>query len=120
MGHGPFPTYLKRFNVRTSDSYGCGNLGYPLHYATSSLFTTSYHQIKPSADLEPLWWKRVMNNNSMAKIRKLIHFIAVNETLFFPKRWRQQLATDSINPMYSYSVHKARPSHIQQHKDLKD
>ncbi|GBM26913.1 hypothetical protein AVEN_264760-1 [Araneus ventricosus] len=25
-GHGPFPTYLKRCNVRSSDSCGCGNL----------------------------------------------------------------------------------------------
>ncbi|GBM75905.1 hypothetical protein AVEN_241357-1 [Araneus ventricosus] len=53
---------------------------------TSCLFTTSYHLTKPSADLEPLWWKRVMNNNdSRAKIRKLIHFISENETLLFPK-----------------------------------
>ncbi|GBM34130.1 hypothetical protein AVEN_176907-1 [Araneus ventricosus] len=85
-GHGPFPTYLKRFNIRSSDSCGCGKLGIPLHYATSCLFTTSYHLTKPSADLEPLWWKRVMNNNiSRAKIRKLIHFIAENESLLFPK-----------------------------------
>ncbi|GBM42440.1 hypothetical protein AVEN_139877-1 [Araneus ventricosus] len=85
-GHGPFPTYLKRFNIRSSDSCGCGNLGNPLHYATSCLFTTSYHLTKPSADLQPLWWKRGMNNNnSRAKIRKLIHFIAKNETLLFPK-----------------------------------
>ncbi|GBN12403.1 hypothetical protein AVEN_44620-1 [Araneus ventricosus] len=85
-GHGPFPTYFKRFNIRGSDSCGCGNLGNPLHYATGCLFTTSYHLTKPSADLEPLWWKRVMNNNnSRAKIRKLIHFIAENETLLFPE-----------------------------------
>ncbi|GBL95223.1 hypothetical protein AVEN_253549-1 [Araneus ventricosus] len=42
--HGPFPTYLKRFNIRSSDSCGCGNLENPLHYATSCLFTTSYHR----------------------------------------------------------------------------
>ncbi|GBM04575.1 hypothetical protein AVEN_93976-1 [Araneus ventricosus] len=86
MGHGPFPTYLKIFNIRRSDSCGCGNLGNPLHYATCCLFTTSYHLTKPSADVEPLWWKRIMNNNnSRAKIRKLIHFIAENETLLFLK-----------------------------------
>ncbi|GBM62090.1 hypothetical protein AVEN_182255-1 [Araneus ventricosus] len=85
-GHGPFPTYFKRFKIRNSESCGCGNLGNPLHYATSCLFTTSYHLTKPSADLGLLWWKRVMNNNnSRAKIRKLIHFIAENETLCFPK-----------------------------------
>ncbi|GBM52840.1 hypothetical protein AVEN_154172-2-1, partial [Araneus ventricosus] len=54
-GHGPFPTNLKRFNIRNSDSYRCGYLGNPLNYAASCLFTTSYHLTKPSADLEPLW-----------------------------------------------------------------
>ncbi|GBN58428.1 hypothetical protein AVEN_225387-1 [Araneus ventricosus] len=39
-GLGPFPTYIKRFNIRSSDSCGCGNLGNTLHYATSCLFTT--------------------------------------------------------------------------------
>ncbi|GBN81330.1 hypothetical protein AVEN_155503-1 [Araneus ventricosus] len=56
-GHGPFPTYLQRFNIRSSDSCGCGNLGNPLHYATSCLFTTSYHLTKPSADLESVGGK---------------------------------------------------------------
>ncbi|GBM81867.1 hypothetical protein AVEN_219823-1 [Araneus ventricosus] len=85
-GHGPFPTYLKRFKIRNSDSCGCGNPGNPLYYATSCLFTTSCHLTKPSAGLEPLWWERGMNNNnSREKIRKLIHFIAEKESLFFPK-----------------------------------
>ncbi|GBM84556.1 hypothetical protein AVEN_154085-1 [Araneus ventricosus] len=86
LGHDPFPTYLKRFKIRNSYSCGCGNLGNPLHYATSCLFTTSYNLTKLSADLELLWWKRVINsNNSRAKIRKLIHFIAENETIFLAK-----------------------------------
>ncbi|GBM35692.1 hypothetical protein AVEN_97889-1 [Araneus ventricosus] len=80
-GHGPFPTYLKRFNIRNSG--GCGNLE---TFYTMPVFTTSYYLTKPSEDLEPLWSKRVMNNNnSRAKIRKLIHFIVENEILFFPK-----------------------------------
>ncbi|GBO22825.1 hypothetical protein AVEN_275018-1 [Araneus ventricosus] len=87
--HCPFLTYLKRFIIRSTDSCGFGNLENPLHYGTTCLqrmFTTSYHLTKPSADLEPLWWKRAMNNNnSRAKIRKLIHFIEENETLLFPK-----------------------------------
>ncbi|GBN92634.1 hypothetical protein AVEN_142452-1 [Araneus ventricosus] len=56
-GHGPFPTYLIRFNIRSIDSCGYGDLGNLLHYATSCLFTTSYHLTKPSTDLEPFWWK---------------------------------------------------------------
>ncbi|GBM50274.1 hypothetical protein AVEN_228232-1 [Araneus ventricosus] len=30
-GHGPFPTYLKRFSIRNSDSCVCGNLGIDLY-----------------------------------------------------------------------------------------
>ncbi|GBM99985.1 hypothetical protein AVEN_14181-1 [Araneus ventricosus] len=122
-GHGPFATYLKRFNIKSNDSCGCGNMGNPLNYATSCLFTTSYPLTKPSADLEPLWWKRVMsNNNSKSKIRKLIYFIAENETLLFPKdgdnypRTQLTLCTHIL----SSSIHRARPSQIQQHNDLKD
>ncbi|GBL89116.1 hypothetical protein AVEN_255248-1 [Araneus ventricosus] len=36
--HGPFPTYLKQYNIR-NDSCGCGNLGNPFHCATSCLCT---------------------------------------------------------------------------------
>ncbi|GBM25555.1 hypothetical protein AVEN_272550-1 [Araneus ventricosus] len=119
--HCPFPTYLKRFNIRNSDSYGCGNLGNPLNYATSCLFITSYHITKPS---KLLWWKRVMNNNnSRAKIRKLIHFIAENETLFFPKdgdnNYPQTQLILGIH-LLSSPIHKAPPSQSQQHKDLKE
>ncbi|GBL92282.1 hypothetical protein AVEN_35832-1 [Araneus ventricosus] len=86
-GYGPFPTYLKRFKIRSSDSCGCGSLGNSLHYVTSCLFITSYLITKSSADLEPLWWKIVMNNNnSRAKIRKLVHKLIQNETFFFSKR----------------------------------
>ncbi|GBL90274.1 hypothetical protein AVEN_130375-1 [Araneus ventricosus] len=50
-GQGPFPTYIKRFNIRNRDFCFCGNLVNPSHYATSCLFTTSYHLTKPSTDL---------------------------------------------------------------------
>ncbi|GBL80953.1 hypothetical protein AVEN_83049-1 [Araneus ventricosus] len=33
MAH--FPTYLKRFSFRTTDSCSCGELGSPLQFATS-------------------------------------------------------------------------------------
>ncbi|GBM76087.1 hypothetical protein AVEN_148226-1 [Araneus ventricosus] len=85
-GHGPFPTYLEQFNIRNSDSCGCGDLGNPLHYATSYLLARSYHLTKPSNDPESLWWKRVQTNNiSRAKIIKFILFIAENEAVFFRK-----------------------------------
>ncbi|GBO42234.1 hypothetical protein AVEN_237415-1, partial [Araneus ventricosus] len=48
-GHGPFPTYLKRLNIRNSHSCGCGNLGNPLHYPPYFLqiartFLRTYHR----------------------------------------------------------------------------
>ncbi|GBN18469.1 hypothetical protein AVEN_125401-1 [Araneus ventricosus] len=123
-GHGQFPTYLKRFKIRYSDSCGCGNLGNPLHYATSCLFTTSYHLTKTSVDLEALWWKRVMNNvNSRARVRKLIHFMLGKETIFFPKdddnnqpQTQLTLGTHLLSP----PIHKVPPFESQQHKDLKN
>ncbi|GBN23592.1 hypothetical protein AVEN_50874-1 [Araneus ventricosus] len=33
-GHGPFPSYLHRFNLRTHDNCSCGEKGDPIHYAT--------------------------------------------------------------------------------------
>ncbi|GBM05802.1 hypothetical protein AVEN_277-1 [Araneus ventricosus] len=84
-GHGPFLTYLKGFYIRNSDSCGCDDLGNPLHYATSYPLTSLYHLTKPSADSEPIWWKRVLNNNIFrTKIRRVIHVIAENEAVLFP------------------------------------
>ncbi|XP_055936802.1 uncharacterized protein LOC129966405 [Argiope bruennichi] len=42
-GHGPFPTYLKRFNLADEPYCTCGEVGSPLHYATECILTTSYH-----------------------------------------------------------------------------
>ncbi|GBM07853.1 hypothetical protein AVEN_96476-1 [Araneus ventricosus] len=40
-GHGPFPSYLHRFNLRTHDNCSCGGKGDPMHYATKCRFTLS-------------------------------------------------------------------------------
>ncbi|GBM30597.1 hypothetical protein AVEN_27627-1 [Araneus ventricosus] len=40
-GHGPFPSYLHRFNLRTHDNCSCGEKGDPIHYATKCQFTLS-------------------------------------------------------------------------------
>ncbi|GBO26262.1 hypothetical protein AVEN_72067-1 [Araneus ventricosus] len=38
-GHGPFPSYLQRFNLRTHDNCSCREKGDPIHYATKCRFT---------------------------------------------------------------------------------
>ncbi|GIY03841.1 RNase H domain-containing protein [Caerostris extrusa] len=34
-GHGPFPAYLHRFNVKETDNCLCGEIGTPDHYLFS-------------------------------------------------------------------------------------
>ncbi|GBL63704.1 hypothetical protein AVEN_180692-1 [Araneus ventricosus] len=51
-GHFPFPAYLKRFSLRTTDYCGCGELGNPLHFATNCPLTRSFHLTKPWNALE--------------------------------------------------------------------
>ncbi|GBM11062.1 hypothetical protein AVEN_259753-1 [Araneus ventricosus] len=84
-GQGPFPIYFKRFDLRTTECCSCGELGTPLHFATSCRLASSYHFTKPSSDLEHLWWKRVLNDTlSRIQIRKLINFMLKNEDNLFP------------------------------------
>ncbi|GBM43112.1 hypothetical protein AVEN_222168-1 [Araneus ventricosus] len=40
-GHGPFPSYLLRFNLRTHGNCSYGEKGDPMHYATKCWFTLS-------------------------------------------------------------------------------
>ncbi|GBN59877.1 hypothetical protein AVEN_143429-1 [Araneus ventricosus] len=47
-GHGPFPSYLKRFGLHSTDYCGCGEIGNPLRYATRCPLTLSYHYKEPS------------------------------------------------------------------------
>ncbi|XP_055924650.1 uncharacterized protein LOC129956737 [Argiope bruennichi] len=83
-GHGPFPTYLHRFQLRDSSTCGCGEEGTPFHYATSCPLTTTYHFTKPSQHLEPIWWKRITSNKtSRVKIIQLIRFLQANEDILF-------------------------------------
>ncbi|XP_055951673.1 uncharacterized protein LOC129987758 [Argiope bruennichi] len=82
-GHGPFPTYLKRFNLADEPYCTCGEVGSPLHYATECILTTSYHLTKPSANLQQVWFSRVADNSlSRAKIRKMVQFLHEESQLF--------------------------------------
>ncbi|GBO40492.1 hypothetical protein AVEN_174207-1 [Araneus ventricosus] len=60
------------------------------------------------------------NNNSRAKIKKLIHFIAENETLFFPKDGNNNLPQTQLtlgtHLLFSH-IHKAPPSQSQQYNE---
>ncbi|GBL82760.1 hypothetical protein AVEN_106305-1 [Araneus ventricosus] len=48
-GHGPFFSYLKRFNLASTANCPCGNTnGTPLHYATERILSASFHMTKPA------------------------------------------------------------------------
>ncbi|GBN77707.1 hypothetical protein AVEN_157484-1 [Araneus ventricosus] len=43
IGHVPFPLFLKRFNLTSTENYPCGNTnGAPLHYV-AYIVTASFH-----------------------------------------------------------------------------
>ncbi|GBN05489.1 hypothetical protein AVEN_91059-1 [Araneus ventricosus] len=46
-GHGPFPTYLHRFHLKSTDFCGCDEQGSPIHYSTECPLTSSYTKFNP-------------------------------------------------------------------------
>ncbi|GBM38566.1 hypothetical protein AVEN_71675-1 [Araneus ventricosus] len=81
-GHGPFPSYLLRFNLRTHDSCSCGEKGDPIHYATKCPFTLSWHFQTPTVSLKLQWLKNILTNNlSRTRLRLLMRFICDENNL---------------------------------------
>ncbi|GBN25682.1 hypothetical protein AVEN_7868-1 [Araneus ventricosus] len=62
-GHGPFPSYLKKFNLASIAKCPCGNTnGTPLHYAAECILTASFHMTKPAQQHELIWFGNVASN----------------------------------------------------------
>ncbi|GBN82500.1 hypothetical protein AVEN_129485-1 [Araneus ventricosus] len=61
-GHGPFPSYLLRFNLQTHGNCSCGEKGDPIHYATKCPFTLSWHFQTPTVPLKLQWLKNILKN----------------------------------------------------------
>ncbi|GBM84489.1 hypothetical protein AVEN_192200-1 [Araneus ventricosus] len=81
-GHGPFPSYLRRFNLRTHDNCSCGGKGDPIHYATKCPFTLSWHFQTPTVSLKLQWLKNILTNNfSRTRLRLLMRFICDENNL---------------------------------------
>ncbi|GBM94049.1 hypothetical protein AVEN_124550-1 [Araneus ventricosus] len=75
-GHGPFPSYLHRFNLRAHDNCSCGEKGDPMHYATKCRFILSWHFQTPTVQLKIQWLKNILTNNlSRTRLRLLMHFM---------------------------------------------
>ncbi|GBM19662.1 hypothetical protein AVEN_199837-1 [Araneus ventricosus] len=75
-GHGPFPSYLHRFNLRTHDNCSCEEKGDPMHYARKCRFTLSWHFQTPTVSLKLQWLKNILTNNlSRTRLRLLMRFL---------------------------------------------
>ncbi|GBM59866.1 hypothetical protein AVEN_50451-1 [Araneus ventricosus] len=84
-GHGPFPSFLRRFNLAETSFCSSGGIRTPIHYATVCLLTISYHMAPPSQQHQPIWFRRVANNStSRRKIHNLLHFLQRETSLFLP------------------------------------
>ncbi|GBN24965.1 hypothetical protein AVEN_245943-1 [Araneus ventricosus] len=84
-GHGPFPTYLNRFNLITSEYYCCGGIGSESHYATECPLTYYWHLRKPASHLIHVWLRQVAGNQqSRNKIHDIVRFMLANSQLFSP------------------------------------
>ncbi|GBN52277.1 hypothetical protein AVEN_253199-1 [Araneus ventricosus] len=84
-GHGPFHTYLHRFNLITSEYCSCGGIGSKLHYATECPLTKSWHLRKPLSHFIPVWLRQVAGNKQTRnKIYNIVRFILANSQLFSP------------------------------------
>ncbi|GBO12198.1 hypothetical protein AVEN_69072-1 [Araneus ventricosus] len=79
-GHGPFPLYLHRFNLRTHDNFSYGEKGDPMHYATKCRFTLSWHFQIPTESLKLQWLKNILTNN-LSRTRLRLRFICDENNL---------------------------------------
>ncbi|GBN32237.1 hypothetical protein AVEN_197839-1 [Araneus ventricosus] len=61
--HGPFPSFLQRFNLAESLFCSRGGISTPIHYATVCLLTISYHMAPPNQH-QPIWFRSVANNST--------------------------------------------------------
>ncbi|GBN58202.1 hypothetical protein AVEN_164907-1 [Araneus ventricosus] len=83
IGHGPFPSYLHRFNLRTHDNCSCGEIGDPMHFATKCRFTLSWPLQTPTVSFKLQWLKNILiiNNSSRTRLRLLMRFICDENNL---------------------------------------
>ncbi|GBN52722.1 hypothetical protein AVEN_109112-1 [Araneus ventricosus] len=81
-GHGPFPSYLHRFHLRTHDNCSCGEKGDLIHCATKCRFTLSWHFQTPTVSLKLQWLKSILTNNlSRTRLRLLMRFVCDENNL---------------------------------------
>ncbi|GBM45726.1 hypothetical protein AVEN_156759-1 [Araneus ventricosus] len=91
-GHGPFPSYLHRFNLRTHGNRSYGEIGDPMHYATKCRFTLCWHFQTPTMSLKLQWLKNILTNNlSRTRLRLLMRLICDENNLIVEDNHRARI-----------------------------
>ncbi|GBN43348.1 hypothetical protein AVEN_80814-1 [Araneus ventricosus] len=80
-GHGPFPSYLRRFHLHHSKFCTCGLTGSPLHYATVCPHTKEFHMTAPSPNYLTPWLRSATTNKgSKEKLVRLVRYLIAKES----------------------------------------
>ncbi|GBN70582.1 hypothetical protein AVEN_58893-1 [Araneus ventricosus] len=77
-GHGPFPSYLKRFNFALTANCPRGNTQTwnTLHYVTECILTATFRMTKPTQQHELIRFRNVASNKGPGlKIQRLLHHL---------------------------------------------
>ncbi|GBM09930.1 hypothetical protein AVEN_86814-1 [Araneus ventricosus] len=94
-GHGPFPSYLHCFNLRTHDNCSCGEKGDPMHYSTKCRFTLSWHFQTPTVPLKLQRLKIILTNSlSRTRLRLLMRFICDENDLIVEDNHQTRIHPD--------------------------
>ncbi|GBM27312.1 hypothetical protein AVEN_86854-1 [Araneus ventricosus] len=79
-GHGPFPSYFKRFGLAVPNNCGCDDECIPFYYATACPLTLSFHFKTPSTIHKVHWLRNLVSNpHARRRWKILMEFIQKNE-----------------------------------------
>ncbi|GBM63762.1 Pro-Pol polyprotein [Araneus ventricosus] len=102
--HGPFPTYLHRFNLTTSEYCSCGGIGSKLHYAIECPLTESWHRRKPVSQLIHVYANLLIINSQEKRGKKegLLHPLQKEDTPLHTYHIDHLGPLESTNKNYKY------------------
>ncbi|XP_035215127.1 uncharacterized protein LOC118188742 [Stegodyphus dumicola] len=73
-GHGPFPTYLKRFGLASQDQCACGSRGDVEHFVFECQYTSNWLLRRPPAAHKEYWANNTLHRGPVLK--KLIKIMS--------------------------------------------
>ncbi|XP_054724353.1 uncharacterized protein LOC129234384 [Uloborus diversus] len=82
-GHGPFPSYLNRFNIIDSPLCSCGEIGDSLHYIFDCPLTEAHHLRCPPGTSHQQRLKQALKlRHSTARLNAIFHSLSTEGYLY--------------------------------------